>query len=151
MNGRRVAAILLALWTAACQKGTVTHATLQLPERGASVSVRRVGAHPFLAEYERSIVVRSGGKADLVLPMTEDTGGLIRINVYRPSVDILLLVDRSGFYRVDLAKFTVGTMVPIAPPPGSTFMGSFDLINRKWQFIGAEKRKELSLENQSAG
>ena len=151
VNGRGFALVLFAIWLAACQKGTVTDATLQLPEQGASVSVRRVGAHPFLAEYDRFIVVRSAGKADLVVPMAEDPGGLVRINVYRPSADILLLVDRSGFYKVDLANFTAGTMERIASPSGSTFMGAFDQENRKWQFIGVEKRKELSVENKSAG
>jgi hypothetical protein len=151
MNGRAFSFLLPFLWLPGCQKGTVAEATLELVNQQISVSVRRIGSHQFLAEYERSIVLRAAHKNDLVHPMLPDSGGTIRINLYRPNGNTLLLLDRLGLYRVDLAKFSVEILEPTPPPAGSAFVGSFDQESGKWQFIAAGKRKELSIENQSAG
>ena len=151
MTGRALALLLPFLWLPGCKRGTVAEATLDLVGQEIRVSVRRVGSHQFLAEYERSIVLRAAGKDDLVHPMLPDSGGTVRINVYRLNGNTLLLLDRLGLYRVDLATFRVETIERTPPPAGSTFVGSFDQESGKWQFIAAEKRKELSIENQSAG
>ena len=79
----------------------------------AAFSVEYINAHPFLAEYDKTIVFKSGKRIGVCV----DTGGAGPFAVYRIGADEYYLVD--GFkhnflrndYRVNTAKETVEMMV----------------------------------------
>ena len=145
----RIATIMLALLSLACHKGATDLATARLSNGQIVLSVRRVASHPFLLEYERSLIVARDGGPHHVASMKEDTGGTVRINVYQLG-EVLQLRDRFGTYKVSLATLALVSVDTEAAPHG-LFIGSFDVVEGKWQFIGAELRKELPVDNRSAG
>ncbi|SFU99240.1 hypothetical protein SAMN02799631_03709 [Methylobacterium sp. 174MFSha1.1] len=95
---------------------------------GLSVTLERRFAHPFLAEYHRSLTVTqaNGGEAKLDIGM--DTGGLAHVRVCRSGTGSILVHDALG-----TTEIATGTTVPsLARRPAfketcPEFLGAFDV------------------------
>jgi hypothetical protein len=101
-------------------------ATAELP--GLSVTLERRFAHPFLAEYHRSLSAKqaSGGEARVDIGM--DTGGMARVEVCRSGTGSILVHD-----ALDTTEVVTGTTAPsLARQPAlkekcPEFLGTFDV------------------------
>ncbi|AWB21608.1 hypothetical protein DA075_12335 [Methylobacterium currus] len=101
-------------------------ATAELP--GLSVTLERRFAHPFLAEYYRSLTVKQAGGGEARLDIGMDTGGLTRVGVCRSGTGSILVHDALG-----TTEAATGTTAPsLARRPAlkekcPAFLGSFDV------------------------
>ncbi|GJE45406.1 hypothetical protein [Methylobacterium soli] len=66
-------------------------ATAQLP--GLSLTLDRRFAHPFLAEYDRSLTVEQEGAGTTGLDLGIDTGGMTHVKVCRSRTGRILIHD----------------------------------------------------------
>ncbi|KQP40933.1 hypothetical protein ASF49_19845 [Methylobacterium sp. Leaf104] len=124
--------LLLGIMTAGEDRiGTVRDAaTADLP--GLRLTLERRFAHPFLAEYHRSLTATQdqGGATRIDLGM--DTGGLTRVTVCRTGTGTLLVHDAWATYALAPGP-TRPTLTPepAATDPCPTPLGAFDVDGQK--------------------
>jgi hypothetical protein len=106
----------------------------------------REKVHFYLPEYARWIEIKQDGTEALLFALPLDSGGTVRINVYRTSPTIFVLVDRVGAYRADLLARRVENLGDRHPPADGAFVGSFDDFGGLYIFVRAEERGEHPLE-----
>jgi hypothetical protein len=124
--------------------GDLSVATIHVPDQQLALSVRREHAHWFLAEYKRTAILETPERhLSCVLPV--DTGGTVRINVYRATPTRYILRDR--FSALEIVRDRGGDCgdLPAADVSG-VFVGAFDAVDGRWQFLTPSERGELAFD-----
>jgi hypothetical protein len=140
--------VLIALHTAACQRSE-SSAEMTVPGRDLSVKVSVAGSHPFLAEYQRTLIVSRASRELARMSLRPDTGGYALINVYAVGVTELRVATHVGEdHRVSLddgtisARSRTGSRASVDGDQ-ERFLGAFDFgVEGEWQFLSANIRAE---------
>ncbi len=122
-----------------------TEAVFSIPQTNTEIGLERRCIHLFLAEYERTIVLRVGGKEVLRGVAAEDSGGYSRMNVYQNSPTEYFLSGGISFdkYELDISRQKITRISLAEKPLTAQFIGAFDSEEkRKWRFIPAGERVE---------
>ncbi len=121
-----------------------TEAIYLVPQTDIEIILERRAAHLFLAEYERTLVLRVGGKAVLREKVSFDTGGYSRMNIYQISpTEYFLSGDINDKYTLDITQQKLTSILSTEKPSITKFIGAFDRDEkRKWRFITAIEREE---------
>ena len=118
-------------------------AAFSIPVKNLVLVIER---HPlgFLAEYDRTVILRNDQKEIARVGMARDTGGYSRTNLFRNGEVIYTLIDCFGdFYRIDAQKKTLEKLDK-GGQQKSEFVGSFDVDSRRrWRFIPVKDRDRL--------
>ena len=97
------------------------------------LEVIKTNAHPFLAEYDFRLVIKSHGKEIDVVDMTGDTGGLSRIIVLRLDEHTIAFKDHAKTVCMNLVKKGFEDCLG---KRGGLDVGYFDFdSSHKWRFI----------------
>ncbi len=114
-------------------------ATFQIPASTLEIALDRRCAHVFLAEYERTIVLRDDDGDILRFTAAFDTGGHSRMRLYRLSESEFYLQGDLNFdqYALNVLKPSIERRVMKVWPPDSLLIGSFDRDEKGWRFIPA--------------
>jgi hypothetical protein len=95
-------------------------------ESGISITLSRSPTHPYLPEYKRKLLIVFPNGKRISLDLFPDTGGTVRMNVYREATGNLLLRDRLDYSRVDVMARSVE---PVGDPIrriDAQYLGAFD-------------------------
>jgi hypothetical protein len=129
--------LLAILLIGACARGTVQRCSTTV--EGIELSVSWVGAHWYLAEYDRSVTIRAGGQ-ELIAELSKDTGGYSAVDVFRASTREYWLHDQFGWTRVVIiAGKLVASQEPAPNGAGFARIGRFDLLDGSAQFVSHPK------------
>ena len=120
-----------------------TEAVFDIPGSTLELVLDRRCIHVFLAEYERTLVLRDEDGDLLRLAVAVDTGGYSRMRVYRVSASQFFLQGDLDFdrYLLDISKPSVGREIAAERPPDAQLIGSFDRDEEGWRFISAPKKE----------
>src|SRR5687768_2531558 len=88
-------------------------AAYQIPNSTITLILDRRHVHLFLAEYERTLILRVDGEDVLRLEAAIDTGGYSRMNVFQISDHEYLLIGRLSFdtYLIDVSAKSITPFV----------------------------------------
>lgn len=129
-------------------------ASYKLPDTNAEIVLERRCIHLFLAEYERTLVLRINGKEVLRQEVAADSGGYSRMNVYQISPDKYFLSGDLSFdkYELNIAQQKITSVDSEEKPLNAEFIGTFDIDEKKpWRFITVTEREEQKSKIQSYG
>jgi hypothetical protein len=122
------------------------------PDSDLRLTVKLRPSHPFLAEYDRVLLLSGGSGVLEEIELFPDTGGYALVNVYRlPSGDFLVRAGGNHRYVVGMKARSVTPDLTTTPesrarPPDAEFVGAFDFdSSRTWRFIGPEQRSEREI------
>jgi hypothetical protein len=139
--------ILSLFFCASCSAQNI--AILKIQNSNASIQIKRVHIHAFLAEYDRYLILTVDGKSVAEVQISTDTGGYSRANVFSTnSSSIFVIQDRMGRYEVNIERQEIKKIKDddCENPKNSKFIGAFDTDeSKKWQFISASKRKQMPM------
>jgi hypothetical protein len=123
----------------------LTEAAFHIPGTKLELGLDRRCIHIFLAEYERTLVLRNAGRELLRQVIAVDTGGYTRMNVYRISSSVYYLQGLLGndTYFLDIATPSVTGNAEWKRPVDAEFLGAFDRDEKGWRFIAASERPEI--------
>jgi len=122
-----------------------TKAIFQVPQTNVEIILERRAIHLFLAEYERTLILRVDGKEVLRKEVAADSGGYSRMNVYQISpAEYFLSGDIShDKYELDITWLKINLIVLIEKLTSAKFIGAFDIDEKRiWRFISADERIE---------
>ncbi len=120
-------------------------ASYKLPNTNIEIILERRCIHLFLAEYERTLILRVDGKDVLRQAAAADSGGYCRMNVYRISPDEYFLSGDISHdrYELNIVGQKITSVVLEEKPPNAKFVGVFDTDEKKyWRFVSATEREE---------
>lgn len=114
-----------------------TEAAFHVPGSTVELVLDRRCTHLFLAEYQRTLVLRDEDGDLLRLTVAEDTGGHSRMKLFRVSASQFYLQGDLDFdrYLLDVSKPSVARETSAQRPPQAQFLGSFDRDEKGWRFI----------------
>ena len=97
---------LSLIFCASCNaQNNGSFATLKLEGSNASIQIKRVHIHAFLAEYDRYLILNVNGKPVVEVQISTDTGGYSRANVFSTNSSSTLIVqDRMGRYEINVER-----------------------------------------------
>lgn len=126
-----------------------TEAVLRVSQTDIEIILERRCIHLFLAEYERTLVVRTGGKEILREDVAGDSGGYSRMNIYMISPTKYFLSGALSFdiHELDIARMELNSSSLSKQPASAKFIGAFDFDKDKervWRFISVNQRPEIS-------
>lgn len=125
------------------------------PIHSANITLRRTPIHPFLAEYQREISISFNDSEKHRVVLFPDTGGTVRIGVYKAEPDILTLIDRMSIYAIrvmegGVVEFRCDDPNARASIARADYVGSFNWVgqgsSRTFRFISVEEGGELPLD-----
>ena len=116
-------------------------AIFRVPDSSFDIILERRNIHLFLAEYERTLVVRFDGKEVVRQEAADDTGGYSRMNVFQLSDHEYFLVGELSFdsYFLDISRKSL-TRLERRENALDSFVGSFDRDEKGWRFIPVSER-----------
>ena len=116
-------------------------AIFRVPDSSFDIILERRNIHLFLAEYERTLVLRFDGREVVRQKAAEDTGGYSSMNIFQLSDHEYFLVGELSFdsYLLDLSRTSLMRLERRDSSPG-LFVGSFDRDEEGWRFIPACER-----------
>ncbi len=128
--GISLALLLLLVGTVAFQLGRHMmirdRVVFAIPGTSFELEHSRIGIHPMVAEYDRDITFRVGGKNVATVPLEIDTCGGYPINCYlieTPDVSLLRLDDAVSEHLIDL---TNQSLYIIVRAMGEPYVGKGD-------------------------
>ena len=131
--------LLLAVLSLSC--GSTASAIYRVPEFSMTIRVQLQPMHRWLAEYHRTLITDDGSREVSRTLLPDDTGGYLRINVYRLDSNTVVLMDSFGTYAIDLRTGAVAKDA-VRRREGA-FLGAFDKDqSRTFRFIAAAERAE---------
>jgi hypothetical protein len=106
-----------------------------------SISLKLYRSHPFLAEYDRELVLLKNGKEIIKQELFPDTGGYNSTNLYRCNGNKYLV---KGYFDSWLVDVNGSSIIEEECKNGKKeFIGAFhDVESRLWRFFPANERKE---------
>lgn len=137
----------------------LTPMTMAFDER--SLSIERKARHPYLAEYDRALVVFHGDVEVKRTTLAMDTGGTSHLNIYRTGDDTLALVDRFTLHIVNLSDGSVSKTSRVSGGDPSralspqAFVGAFNNVrdgrSRTYRFVPAAEQDKIAIEPAQGG
>jgi hypothetical protein len=119
-----------------------------VPESRISIAVERKSAHPFLAEFDRLLVLKRDGVEIIAEQLYMDTGSDSLANLYLLRTGAYLLVDMNGgWFEVDAGGMMLRNKGwHWEDAIEGTYLGCFttDKKTKVFGFIGASQKKESS-------
>ena len=114
-----------------------------LPGTNVEVAIELKPTHPWLSEYERTLVLTSPTKRE-EQKMFPDTGGYLRTNLYGLGGGRFLV---KGFFDEWVVQTQPLQMKEVSQTTqrGGTYIGAFDEVDRRWRFIPAAEQNEKPL------
>jgi hypothetical protein len=121
-------------------------AVTQLPGTDAQLTMTLKSSHPFLAEYDRTLVLSYGNKEGASQLLLNDTGGYSRSQLYAlPSGEFVI----TSYFDQRATISTKNKSISIRKetlPPEAKYLGAFtDDSSRTWRFMNAVESPEQSL------
>jgi hypothetical protein len=115
--------------------------------QGVTIAIELFTTHPFLAEYDRVLVLSSHGKDIARQKLFPDTGGYSSSNLYRCGPTKYML---KGYFDVWVIDITSGTITEGKCKDGSSeYVGIFyGGGSKQWRFYSSSEHKEEKLEPQ---
>lgn len=120
-------------------------AVYQIPGTYEEIALERRAAHLFLAEYDRELVFRIGGREFARKTTAADTGGYCKMKVYRTSPTNYFLCGELSHdaYILDVTDRSIRNVGYEERFFRATYIGVFDNDeNGPWRFIAANQRAE---------
>ncbi len=142
-------ALIIAGLVVAC--GDREHsAAVTLPDSPITLRVVLSPSHPYLAEYDRWLILEQDSHVQSKTELFPDTGGYALVNVYRVDSEVLLLTEGDHDYHVDLRSSRLTTTPKVRGKSGSQvrgeFLGAFDFDTYHiWRFVPASVRPEQTI------
>lgn len=133
------------------------------PDRSASyridggeteIVIELFHAHPFLAEYERRLVLISSEEVIAQADLFFDSGGYAEADLFRLSPDEFYLVDAANLWQisVDSQSLTVMESEEILLDRRMKYLGRFKGAGSKpWRFVAAGKEEWTPLRRLKGG
>lgn len=128
--------------------GASYEAYYALPGSRYRIEVSLSQMHPYLAEYNRELRVRSADR-ERRSELFPDTGGYARANLYRtPQSTFVVRTMGNHEYVIDgdsgdIVELPHMVQCGEGGPPDALFLGAFDFDGtRQWRFITAIEREE---------
>jgi hypothetical protein len=133
-------------------------ATVDLPGTRRQLVLKLRSTHPFLAEYDRRLILRKDGMELGGLDLMNDSGGYGRAQLYRLPDGMFALLGSFQFVRFDAASGAFSTVdigslrswrgalrSPIVPGD-AVYLGAFDRDREhRWRFQDALESPELPM------
>jgi hypothetical protein len=121
-----------------------SEAVFKIPGISAELVLERRGTHLFLAEYERTLILRVGLREIMRQEAAADTGGYSRMNVYQISPSEYFLSGELSYdrYSLDMSVPAINKATLEEKPANSRFIGCFDHDEEGWRFIPEPERVE---------
>lgn len=123
-------------------------ATAKLPYSPVEIIVLIAPTHPYLAEYQRTLLLRSAGSPDQRVNMFPDTGGYARTQLYRLPDGKFLVSSFFDAFVIDLSKRSIAAYTESTAHVG-VYLGAFDDTGpdyaKEWKFIDASQSPEQDL------
>jgi hypothetical protein len=121
-------------------------ATYRDPTSGVQIVLRLVPSHPYLAEYDRTVLLRSNSGRKVQVDLFPDTGGYSRTQLYRVSNTRYWLKGSFDSAMIDVSTQSIEVRETLADPSG-TYLGAFARDTKEgWRFLPASVSPEASLE-----
>ncbi len=125
-------AVAMLTWTPAGEAARFPRLPPALSRGDTTLAVAYRRAHPFLAEYDRALVILHDGAEVARATLARDTGGYVRLDVRTAPDGMLRVEDRLGArlsdgvaaWAVDLAAARIAPAPPGAPR--GEYLGAFD-------------------------
>ena len=122
-------------------------AVFRYPASSVAIRIERKGAHPFLAEYNRVLILERQGKEVARRAMLVDTGGHSRTNIYDLGDSKLLLISVFDAYVIDFGHDQVGELDRKATVVSGNYLGAFDSgAQQHWRFVPSNEQPEAPVE-----
>ena len=119
-------------------------AAYSVPATNVEVAVELKPTHPFLAEYERTLILANPVNRQ-EQKMFPDTGGYLRTNLYSLGGGRFLVKGFFDEWLVQTQPLQINESSQTTQP-GGTFIGAFDDTgDGRWRFIPAAERIEQPL------
>jgi hypothetical protein len=120
---------------------------MEAPQFGLRVTVTRVATHPFLARYNLKIHIERGDGCVAAGELFPDTGQAGRRNLYLSESGAVLVVGQFDARVLRDDRCVIELVEFRHLEPGQTFLGTFDLDDRKrWRFLSPDVRPERPFE-----
>ncbi len=121
-----------------------SEAVYKVPNSTVEIVLERRAVHLFLAEYERTLVLRIGAKELIRKEAAVDTGGYCRMNVYQTEAAKYFLAGDLSFdkYFLDIDNLSFTEDVLAVKHSSAKFVGAFDRDEKGWRFIPVYERGE---------
>lgn len=114
----------------------------------SEIIVQITPSHPYLAEYQRALVLRKSGIPDRRINLFPDTGGYTRTQLYRLANGTFLVSGFFDAFIIDVGKHSIVACTG-ALAHGSVYLGAFDNVrdgnSKEWKFIDARQSPEQEL------
>lgn len=125
--------------------GTADHSASFVDIRsGVKIAIELDAAHPYLAEYDRILIISKGHQFEHQYRLSMDTGGYAAANLYSCSNTTFVLDSYSEFVVIDTATSVIRSGKCNGTP---IYVGAFDGGGSKpWLFFSASQRPEVKLE-----
>lgn len=120
-------------------------ASVRLVPSGGVVTIHIQPSHPYLAEYDRTLVFHQDGVPDHAVDMFPDTGGYLRTQLYLLPDKTLLVTGFFDAFQIDPVHHTTVEYTKTGAHDG-VYLGAFDRdAHRVWRFITANQSAEQVL------
>src|SRR6267143_284648 len=130
------------LLLAGCTQGTVTTTRFLDSPSGVQLEYTLKAAHPYLAEYHRTLRVVFGHN-QIDVPLEMDTGGFLLMNIYRLPDRRLMLFDGLSHIVIDPQRETAEHINAPAHASVAEYVGCFDWPHGgSFGFISGSARPE---------
>jgi hypothetical protein len=135
--------LLILLVTSACGIERTDEIAEFMTGTNSSLLIIRRPKHLFLAEYDRTIMLRENGKVLARQELFSDTGGYSRASIFQLTEAKILLEDAFGEYEIDLTTQQISVRQNQNDNlQARTYLGVFDTDEKKvWRYIPATERK----------
>jgi len=119
-------------------------ASYELKNKKITISVELVHLHPFLAEYDRFIILSQQGSETNRQKLFPDTGGYSTANLYRCSQNRYMLKGYFDQWIIDVSTNSI--MKGFCENVPLEYLGVFDIGDRvPWGFFPPSERREQNL------
>lgn len=138
MPPHRVLAIALVTFSTGCAN-PVIEASVTLNDESV-LSVELDPIHPYLAEYDRTAVLRNPGASPVRQKLFLDTGGYTASNLFRCGRSLFMLKGYFDSWLIDTSARTIQK----GECESQEYIGVFDGVER-WEFYPAAERAQREL------
>jgi hypothetical protein len=139
-----VVSLIVAFTTISYCFPPIYEATTRIPNSDSQLVLQLEPMHPYLAEYRRTLVLRTKGKPDQRIELSPDSGGYSRTQLYKLPDGLYAVRGYFDAVTVDVSKGSLSNERD--KQSIGMYLGAFDNIgNDGWRFIGASQSAELSL------
>ncbi|MCI5208570.1 MAG: hypothetical protein D3910_07205 [Candidatus Electrothrix sp. ATG2] len=136
--------ITIAIFVMAGCSSSDRSASCTLADNGVSISIELSPSHPFLAEYDRFLILKRNGKEVAKQKLFQDTGGYSSANLYKCNHTLYMVKGYFDMWVIDLNSGRIEDGQ--CPKSAHEYIGIFDGGGSKpWKFYLSSEREEQEL------